>query len=57
MGAEDVNGDGFSDLLWQNTANGDVVATEMTAGGNVLATMNLNTAGNTFKLVASTGGG
>jgi len=57
MGAEDVNGDGYSDLLSQNTANGDVVATEMTAGLNVLANVNLGAPASSFHLVASTGGG
>ena len=57
MGAEDVNGDGYSDLLWQNTVNGDVVATEMTAGLNVLSTVNLGAPASSFHLVASTGGG
>jgi len=59
MGAEDINGDGYSDLLWQDMITNKVVATEMTAGNNVLATVALSSPGNanTFHLVASTGGG
>ncbi|HWM62141.1 MAG TPA: VCBS repeat-containing protein, partial [Rhizomicrobium sp.] len=33
LGAEDINRDGFSDLLWQNTTSGSVVGQEMTTGG------------------------
>jgi hypothetical protein len=56
MGAEDVNNDGFSDLLWQNAANGDVVATQLTTGGAILSTVNLTAAPSSFHLVASSGG-
>lgn len=56
-GAEDVNGDGFSDLLWQNAANGDVVATQLTTGNAILSTVNLTAPASNFGLIASTGGG
>jgi hypothetical protein len=58
MGAQDIDGNGFSDLLWQNTVNGRVLATPFDSLG---AQANLtNMVGNlplTTKLVASTGGG
>lgn len=57
VGAEDVNGDGYSDLLWRDTTTGDVKATEFTTGGAVLKTVNLGAPASTFHLVASTGGG
>jgi hypothetical protein len=56
MGAEDVNGDGFSDLLWRDTSTGDVKATEFAAGGT-MQTVNLAAPNQNFHLVASTGGG
>jgi hypothetical protein len=57
MGAEDVNNDGFSDLLWQDTSTGKVVATEMTTGGTVLGNVTLGAPASAFHLIASTGGG
>lgn len=58
LGAEDINGDGYSDLLWQDSVTGNVRAVEMTAGGGILATTSFTPAGGaTFKLIASTGGG
>ena len=58
LGAEDMNGDGYSDLLWQDSVTGNVKAVEMTAGGGILATTSFTPAGGaTFKLIASTGGG
>jgi len=58
LGAEDINGDGFSDLLWQDTSTGTVTAVEMTTGGAVLGTTSFTPAGAAaFKLIASTGGG
>jgi hypothetical protein len=56
LGAEDVNGDGISDLLWQDTTSGDVKATEFAANGS-MTTVNLGSPAATFHLVASTGGG
>jgi hypothetical protein len=53
-----MNGDGYSDLLWQDSVTGNVKAVEMTAGGGILATTSFTPAGGaTFKLIASTGGG
>jgi hypothetical protein len=62
LGAEDVNKDGFSDLLWQNSGTGQVMAQEMTTGGVPLggpgSFANLGTpSASTFHLIASTGGG
>jgi hypothetical protein len=58
LGAEDINGDGYSDLLWQDTTTGLVTAVEMTTGGAILGTTTFTPAGGaTFKLIASTGGG
>jgi len=59
LGAEDINKDGFSDILWQNTLTGDVQAQAMTTGGATLgALQDLGTpASSSFHLVASTGGG
>ena len=54
--AEDVNGDGFSDLLWQDATTGDVKATEFAANGS-MTTVALGAPASTFHLVASTGGG
>ena len=55
-GAEDINGDGFSDLLFTDSQN-NVKAVELTTGGTVLNTVTLGSPANTFHLVASTGGG
>jgi hypothetical protein len=59
LGAEDINQDGFSDLLWQNSVSGDIKAQAMTTGGAPLGLLHdLGTvAPLSFKLVASTGGG
>jgi len=57
VGAEDINKDGFSDLLWQNTTSGSVVSQEMTAGGATLGSLQTLGALPAFRLVASTGGG
>lgn len=59
LGAEDVNKDGISDILWQNSLTGDVQAQAMTTGGIPLGGLqDLGTpASNSFHLVASTGGG
>ena len=54
-GAEDINGDGFSDLLFADSLN-NVKAVELTTGGAVLATVNLAAPPSPFHLVASTGG-
>jgi hypothetical protein len=56
LGAEDVNGDGYSDLLWQDVTTGDVKATEFAANGS-MTTVALGAPASTFHLVASTGGG
>ena len=64
VGAEDVNKDGISDLIWQGSA-GNLTATEMTGTSNTVSVLNQNVSlGNmpgsptsTFHLVASTGGG
>jgi len=59
-GAEDVNKDGFSDLVWTGSP-GYLVATEMTGTSNTVSVLNQNiTLGampSGFHLVASTGGG
>ena len=59
-GAEDVNKDGFSDLVWTGSL-GNVVGTEMTGTSNTVAVLNQNIAlgpvAGGFHLVASTGGG
>jgi hypothetical protein len=59
LGAEDINKDGISDILWQNSLTGDVQAQAMTTGGATLGTLqDLGMpASNSFHLVASTGGG
>jgi hypothetical protein len=59
LGAEDINKDGFSDLLWQNSVSGDIKAQAMTTGGATLGGLHdLGTvAPLSFKLIASTGGG
>jgi hypothetical protein len=54
-GAEDVNGDGFSDLLFSDSLN-NVKAVELTTGGAVLTTVTLAAPPSPFHLVASTGG-
>jgi hypothetical protein len=57
-GAQDVNGDGFSDILWTDAAAGNSRATLMTTGGAVLnGNFNLSSPAAAFQLVASTGGG
>ena len=61
LGAEDINKDGISDLLWQGSA-GNLVATEMTGTSNTVSVLNQNvnlgmTPSTSFHLVASTGGG
>ncbi len=55
-GAEDINGDGFSDLLFADSQN-NIKAVELTTGGAVLSTVTLTSANSNFHLVASTGGG
>jgi hypothetical protein len=55
-GAEDVNGDGFSDLLFTDSQN-NVKAVELTTGGAILTTATLASPASAFHLVASTGGG
>jgi hypothetical protein len=57
LGAEDVNNDGFSDILWQDPTTGNVKATQFTTGGAVLNTVNLGAPNSNWHLVASTGGG
>jgi acetyl esterase/lipase len=59
LGAEDVNKDGFSDLLWQNTTTGTVAVQQMTTGATTLGALTALTTppAGTFHLVASTGGG
>jgi hypothetical protein len=54
-GAEDVNADGFSDLLFSDSQN-NVKAVELTTGGAVLSTVSLTGPANPFHLIASTGG-
>jgi hypothetical protein len=54
-GAEDVNGDGFSDLLFSDSQN-NVKAVELTTGGATLATVTLAAPPTPFHLIASTGG-
>jgi len=54
-GAEDINADGFSDLLFSDSLN-NVKAVELTTGGAVLATVSLAAPPSPFQLVASTGG-
>jgi hypothetical protein len=54
-GAEDINADGFSDLLFSDSLN-NVKAVELTTGGAVLATVTLVAPPSPFQLVASTGG-
>ncbi|MDB5738993.1 MAG: outer rane adhesin like protein [Alphaproteobacteria bacterium] len=62
-GAQDVDGNGFSDIIWNNAAT-DATATT-TFGGPASLTnttvmnpnMGLPTAGSSFHLIASTGGG
>ena len=58
-GAEDINNDGFSDLLWQKSSDGTVWAQDMTTGGATLGllTQISNPGSNAFQLVASNGGG
>jgi hypothetical protein len=55
-GAEDINADGFSDLLFSDSLN-NVKAVELTTGGAVLGTFSLTAPPTPFHLVASTGGG
>jgi hypothetical protein len=55
-GAEDVNNDGFSDLLFSDSQN-NVKAVELTTGGATLATVTLGSPAAGFHLIASTGGG
>jgi hypothetical protein len=55
-GAEDVNNDGFSDLLFSDSQN-NVKAVELTTGGATLATVTLGSPAAAFHLIASTGGG
>ena len=58
-GSEDINNDGFSDLLWQKSSDGTVWAQEMTTGGATLGLLSQinNPGSNAFTLVASNGGG
>ena len=57
-GAQDVNNDGFSDILWRDDAAGNTRATLMTTGGTVLnGNFNLGSPNANFGLIASTGGG
>ncbi len=58
MGAGDINGDGISDLLWQNGTN--VYVTLEDGAGNAMAGSGPLTnivPANSFHLLASTGGG
>lgn len=54
-GAEDINNDGFSDLLFSDSQN-NVKAVELTTGGATLATVTLASPASAFHLIASTGG-
>ena len=54
-GAEDINADGFSDLLFADSQN-NVKAIELTTGGAVLSTVTLASPAAAFHLIASTGG-
>ncbi|MBA2589718.1 MAG: VCBS repeat-containing protein [Alphaproteobacteria bacterium] len=55
-GAEDINNDGFSDLLFSDSQN-NVKAALLTTGGATLATVTLGAPAAAFHLIASTGGG
>jgi hypothetical protein len=57
LGAEDVDKNSDSDLLWQDSATGDVKATEFMAG-LANTTFNLGVSpDSSWSLIASTGGG
>jgi VCBS repeat-containing protein len=62
-GAQDVDGNGFSDIIWNNAATDATTATTFGGPASLVSTtvlnpnMGLPTAGNTFHLIASTGGG
>ncbi len=62
-GAQDVDGNGYSDIIWNNAATDATTATTFGGPASLVSTtvlnpnMGLPTAGNTFHLIASTGGG
>lgn len=62
-GAEDVDGNGYSDILWTDNSN-NVLATEFTSPSSLVSStvvvgspFTQAAPGGTFKLIASTGGG
>ena len=62
-GAQDVDGNGYSDIIWNNAATDATTATTFGGPASLVSTtvlnpnMGLPTAGNSFHLIASTGGG
>ncbi len=54
-GSQDMNGDGFSDILWRNSAN--VTRYTDMAGGVPGVITNPTSPGATYTLIAPTGGG
>ncbi len=58
QGAEDVDNNGVSDIIWRETAGTGSRATLMAPGGGLLnANFNLGNAAATLTMIASTGGG
>jgi hypothetical protein len=50
-GTSDINGDGFSDILWQNSADNSAVVWFMNASGAVSSTAGLLGASTTWSIV------
>ena len=56
-GAEDVDGNGYSDVIWTNAATGIVAASELSGSTTTVVPMLTSYSTTSQHLVASTGGG
>jgi hypothetical protein len=62
-GAEDTDGNGYSDIIWNNASTDDTAATTFGGPASLANTtvmnpnMSLGSPNNAFHLIASTGGG